>query len=125
MKHIYITDEEFARAEKNGICKQTLVTRIKNSKWDKEVAITTPPFRSDLTEWIDKARNNGICYKTFRSRIADLNWDKEKASTFPVTSAKEELFNELFELFCDTNCNAEQELNNILQKYKIGRCKNE
>lgn len=36
----YITPEEYDLAEKNGICKATLESRIKQLGWSKKKAIT-------------------------------------------------------------------------------------
>ena len=134
MKHIYITDEDYKRAEDNGVCRHTLYGRVKKSGWDKEKAITTKPFESELTPWIEKAKENGINSATFRTRVQKLKWDVEKASTTPIKHViKVELNSELFKLFCGAcscnvfeckGCTTKQEINNILKKYEIRRCKN-
>ncbi|WP_261795499.1 hypothetical protein [Bacillus licheniformis] len=38
----YITPEEFAQAEANGICKDTLIWRVRRQGWSKQRALTEP-----------------------------------------------------------------------------------
>lgn len=38
----YITDDDVATAKVNGICKSTLVNRVRTYGWDIERAITQP-----------------------------------------------------------------------------------
>lgn len=42
MNNYYITPEDYARAEKNGISKTTLESRVRCSGWNIEKAITKP-----------------------------------------------------------------------------------
>ena len=43
--YIYISDEQYQIAWKNGICAQTVRYRIYNLRWDLKRAITTPTRR--------------------------------------------------------------------------------
>lgn len=96
-KHIYITPEEYAEAEKNGICRNTLDRRIKTYGWDKEDAITTKVRKKkvdSLKPWIEKAASNGICEITFRQRIYKQGWTHERAATQPIDYKHSRIYRE-------------------------------
>ena len=96
-KHIYITPEEYAEAEKNGVCKNTLERRIRTYGWDKERAITTKVQKRDsigIKEWIKKAESNGICKNTFLKRLYFQKWDKERAATQPIDKRYSRIYRE-------------------------------
>ena len=85
----YITDEEYAIAEKNGISKHTLNYRIRMMGWDKEKALTTPPRKyTNRSKQIKIAESNGIRRRTFYDRLAD-GWKVEDAYTIPVMNSKQ------------------------------------
>lgn len=81
----YITPEEYEEAAANGISKQVLERRIRNSVWDREKALTDPPReKKDRRYWAKIAEANGIGYLTFLSRVNHLDWPEEKAATDPI-----------------------------------------
>ena len=85
----YITPEEYAIAEKNGISKDTLNFRIRRMGWDKEKALTTKTRKyTDRTKQIEIAKANGIGRSTFYDRLAD-GWKVEDAYTIPVMDSKQ------------------------------------
>ena len=80
----YITDEEYAIAERNGISKDTLNFRIRRMGWNKERALNTPARKyTDRTKQIEIAESNGISRRTFYDRLAD-GWKVEDAYTIPI-----------------------------------------
>ena len=82
----YITPEEYAIAEKNGISKDTLNFRIRRMGWDKEKALTTKPRKyTDRKKQVEIAKANGISRATFYDRLSD-GWKVEDAYTVPVMS---------------------------------------
>lgn len=86
----YITPEEYEEAEKNGICRSTLTTRVRDLGWDKKRAITEQVRKlKDIREWAKIAEQNGIPYNTFKSRVNKLEWSMEKAATHPHMSREE------------------------------------
>lgn len=96
-KHIYITPEEYAEAEKNGICRETLNRRIRTYGWDKQKAITTKVRKKkvdNLKKWIDKAATNGIGKNTFLKRVYFQKWDHEKAATQPIDKRYSRIYRE-------------------------------
>lgn len=85
----YITDEEYAIAEKNGVSKDTLNFRIRRMGWDKEKALTTKPRKyTDRAKQVEIAKANGISRATFYDRLA-YGWKVEDAYTVPVMSSKQ------------------------------------
>ena len=85
----YITDEEYAIAEKHGISKDTLNFRIRRMGWDKEKALTTKTRKyTDRAKQVEIAKANGIGRSTFYDRLAD-GWSAEDAYTVPVMSSKQ------------------------------------
>lgn len=88
--YIYITPEEYARAEANGISRANLTRRIRYRGMDREEAITTPLRTSkNRKEMADRAERNGIPRATFFNRMNDLKWDEERAATEPVHDKSE------------------------------------
>ena len=80
----YITPEEYELAEKNGVTKHTLESRVRYLGWEKERAINTPLKKEkykELNIWKKKAIENEINVGTFFNRIEKLNWSYEKAAT--------------------------------------------
>lgn len=88
----YITPEEYAIAELNGISRSTLEYRIKNLAWKKEEALNKPPRRqcAEKKKWQIVGEENGITRFTFHQRIL-RGWDMEDAATTPTLSQKETL----------------------------------
>ncbi|MDN5388863.1 hypothetical protein QMZ64_15670 [Bacillus sp. LB7] len=93
----YITPEEFAQAEANGICKDTLIWRIRRQGWDKQRALTEPvqfqdrdKFSVIWDEWGKLAEENGVSRAVFRQRLG-RGWTKEKAATTPKIDRNEHI----------------------------------
>ncbi|MED5019314.1 hypothetical protein P9847_18590 [Paenibacillus chibensis] len=88
--YFYITPEEYAAAEKVGIGKATLESRVWDLGWEKDRALTTPPRKlTDRSRWSKVAEKNGISYKTFLNRIVLHGWTDERAATEPVWSKED------------------------------------
>lgn len=87
--YFYITPEEYALAEKNGIRPVMLDRRVREQGWPKERAMTTPPRKlTDRSRWWKVAEKNGLNYNTFMNRIK-LGWPEEKAATQPLRTEEE------------------------------------
>lgn len=85
MNRYYITPEEYAIAEKNGISRERVNNRVRSLGWDVEKAITTPVKNYSVwREWKGIAEKNGVRHKVFYSRIKKLGWIPLKAATTPV-----------------------------------------
>ena len=90
MIHFYVTPEEYAQAEKNGVDSQSLDRRIRLLGWKKEKAISTPLRKQkDRTEWAAVAAENGIRYQTFMSRVLIYKMTEEEAATRPLQDKKQ------------------------------------
>lgn len=85
----YITPEEYAIAEKNGISRQMVNNRVRSLGWDKKRALTQKPNVRKLLnkDLLDKAAKNGIGRETFRYRINN-GWSLEDAVTVPPMDRK-------------------------------------
>lgn len=93
MSHwFYITPEEYAQAEANGISEILLNVRIRQLGWTKERALADPPHnkKSLKGEWLTISEGNGICYSTFRYRVNRLGWSMERAATQPLQDRREQ-----------------------------------
>lgn len=81
---IYITPEQYEIAKSNGICKNTLNSRVFISYWDIEKAITTPvgsfrkKYESKYSYEMEIAKKRGICKKTFYRRL-ERGWSPHEA----------------------------------------------
>ncbi len=83
--YFYITPEEYAEAEKNGVDPQSLDRRVRELGWKKERAMTTPLGQfTDRRKWVEIAEKNGIKYQTFMTRVNQWGWDEERAATEPL-----------------------------------------
>lgn len=81
----YITPEEYAVAEANGIHAEAVNIRVRLWAWRIEKAITTPiRHQENRREWARVAKENGIKYSTFMNRVNNLGWDERKAATTPI-----------------------------------------
>ncbi len=88
----YITPEEYAIAEANGIDKLTLDNRVRRCRWNKERAMSEPIKRKGRhTKWYKIAKSNGISKGTFSNRINVLGWSCERAATEPIKSVEEKV----------------------------------
>lgn len=83
---IYITPDDYAQAEKNGISIKTLEHRVRQLGWPKQRAITEPPQKQmkHSEELKALALANGIPVRTYRHRIKQYGWSAERAATEPV-----------------------------------------
>ncbi|WP_339295896.1 hypothetical protein MKY82_08375 [Paenibacillus sp. FSL W7-1279] len=82
--YFYITPEEYAIAEKNGISSMLLDWRLRTAGWPKERALSEPPRKMNVRKhWIALAESNGIKRQTFNRRL-EYGWDPERAATEPV-----------------------------------------
>jgi len=80
----YITPQEYATAQQNGISYSSVSNRVRNLGWTVERAITEPYRKTrSLLEWRKIADANGIGYEAFRSRL-HRGWSVEDAATKPV-----------------------------------------
>src|SRR5699024_7006490 len=83
----YITPEEYAIAEKNGISYDTLNGGIRVYGWNKQRAITQPVKKQKKTtnhgSYPKQAEENGIPRSTYYSRIR-AGMSKREASTKSV-----------------------------------------
>lgn len=85
----YISPEEYARAEANGVKRGTLESRIWQYGWKKELAITTPakPLRY-RKKWVALALESGISKRVFYNRVSK-GWTPERASTQPLATKED------------------------------------
>lgn len=90
-RHYYITPDDYARAEANGINKRTLERRVREFGWDIERAVNTPILsRNKLNESMVKlAEKNGVSRRLYARRIKELGWTEEQAASVPPMSRKE------------------------------------
>lgn len=86
----YISPEDYARAEANGVSQTRLEYRIRSWGWEKERAITKPPRpMQDRSEWRKVAEANGIPRKLFYLRVLKNGWSEERAATQPIATDKD------------------------------------
>lgn len=83
LEEYYITPEHYDKAEKNGICRETLQARF-NRGWDMERATTLPPyfFKERARELKETLERLGIAHSTYCQRLK-RGWSVEKALTTP------------------------------------------
>ena len=99
----YITPEEYAIAEKNGIDNHTLEQRIRSYGWDKDKALNTPKkIRINrYKQYLNIAKENNISKQLFYTRISS-GWDALKAATTPKmkpNGPKSKFSNEIIEKY--------------------------
>lgn len=82
--YYYITEEDYKKAEKNGVSRTLLYQRTWHG-WSKRRAINTPPIPKLLNkEHFKKAEEIGVSRLTLQNRVYKLGWDIEKACSTPV-----------------------------------------
>lgn len=87
--YYYITPEDFTKAENNGICKDTLLSRVYRLGWSIDKAVNTPVLKRKITkEEFLIGEQNGINRKLVSSRVCKQGWSVEKAINTPVRKAK-------------------------------------
>jgi hypothetical protein len=85
----YITPEEYAEAERNGVDKNNLNNRIRGAAWIKQTAITTPKGKHTVRSHMKVVwKTYGISYKRFLARVS-LGWDEWSAATIPIRDKEE------------------------------------
>lgn len=89
-RYSYITPEDYETAERNGIKKATLETRVYKMGWDIDRAITQPvqaqgKWKEDWLAWKDIAN---VCRATFYSR-KESGWSSVRAALLPPMTKKE------------------------------------
>ena len=86
-KYWYITPDDFERAAKNGINKDTLRQRVRTLGWDIERAIKSPlkKVRNIPQELLEEAKRKGITRHLISGRISQ-GWSVEKACTTETMS---------------------------------------
>jgi hypothetical protein len=78
----YLTDADFARAERNGIHAQCVKQRFYSLGWSKERSITQK-YRPNRNLW-EKYKNESLVgLETFKSRIR-RGWEPEDAAMIPA-----------------------------------------
>jgi len=82
--YCFISDEEYAIAESNGIRRSTLESRIRKLGWSKERAITEQVDK--FKKWVSLAEKNGISRASFYMRKNELGWSLEESATVPIMS---------------------------------------
>lgn len=87
MRYFYITDEDYAKAEKNGIKKITLESRVRKYGWDVDRAVNTPNLkRSKFSdEQLKLMKESGVNIDTIKYRI-NHGWSFEDAISIPSYS---------------------------------------
>lgn len=84
----YISPEEYAEAERNGINAHLLESRIRRHGWGKRKAITKPrQVQLDRTVIMKVTKENGITYDQFKKRL-NRGWDEQTAATIPTRDLK-------------------------------------
>lgn len=89
-RYHYLTPEDYVTAERNGINKETLKSRVRKYGWDVDCAITKPVRKpvNNIQKWVPLALKNGIRESTLRSRF-ELGWDPLIAATKPIIKGRE------------------------------------
>lgn len=82
--YFYITPEDYEEAERNGICKDTLETRVRKLGWNVRKAKTKEVRKKHniSKELLEIAKANGITRDTVTDRIRN-GWTVEEACTRP------------------------------------------
>ncbi|MMZ47329.1 hypothetical protein D1872_89720 [compost metagenome] len=95
MRRGYVTPEDYAKAEANGLDRKVVYHRVYHYGWDIERAITTPKRKKHTKEWgswkpyyalMDK---HGIDRKTFYTRVRK-GMSPEEAATRPLIPRHEQ-----------------------------------
>jgi hypothetical protein len=85
----YLTDEDYARAEKNGISKKLAYHRFYMLSWSKERAISEINRLKKWSILFDQYKDIAIVSElTFKNRVL-RGWHPQKAATAPHRNNKE------------------------------------
>jgi hypothetical protein len=90
-KSIYITPEEYAIAEKNGIPAKRVYNRVNNSNWSVERAVTDPiqkQYKMEYEKYKVLCDKNNVSYQVFRKRMKRKGMTGFKAASIAVTPPK-------------------------------------
>lgn len=85
-RYHYITPEDYAKAEKNGVSRRNLNQRVASYGWDIDRAVSTcvrkeTAFQPVWDKWKDLATENGVSRKSFYRRVRVSGWSEELAAT--------------------------------------------
>lgn len=84
MEDMYLTEEDYAIAEKNGISRKRAYQRFYQNGWEKERSITQPIRKGTLWKnYREKCESIGITKASFYSRIY-RGMSPEEASVTPT-----------------------------------------
>lgn len=91
MNEKYLTPEDFAIAESNGIPKVNVTARIRGG-WSKKRAITVPykPRPKTHLKYTEQLKENGIGSNLFYARLGQ-GWSEEEAASTPKLTQQERL----------------------------------
>ncbi|WP_340397784.1 hypothetical protein NST50_05220 [Paenibacillus sp. FSL E2-0202] len=90
--NFYITSEEYARADANGIHAAALEQRVRVYGWNIDRAASQPlRTQQDRSLWREIAEKNGITPDAFYRRINQYGWEIERAATEPLVDYIESL----------------------------------
>lgn len=86
MRYLYITDEDYAEAEKNGISKDNLNNRVRRYGWGVDRAIRTPLKKGKFSEeQKDLMQKSNVNIDTIKYRV-NHGWSFEDAISIPSYS---------------------------------------
>ena len=85
-ENIVITEEDYIKAELNGIRRDVLERRVNVHKWSVQEAIEIPPpknepFKHIWEKWKTIAKRNNVTRVLFYSRVRVQGWSAERAAT--------------------------------------------
>lgn len=92
-RYYYITDEDYATAEKNGIKKDCVNSRVRRLGWDVDRSITQPTRkRYEVPEEMWKeAEKAGLTKNQVACRLY-AGWTIEEACTKPIKKGRQRLY---------------------------------
>jgi hypothetical protein len=112
----YLTDEDYAIAEKNGINRKMAYHRFYYQNWNKERAITEIHRLKKWSDLFNQYKEIAIVSeKTFKSRVL-RGWHPQKAATTPHRN-KQEITKEVIETAAKNGI-SESALRNRVSLYK-------
>lgn len=86
----FITEEDFATAEKNGISRKNVTQRVDLYNMDVDKAITKPVKKKNTYDpkMLELAEKNGLLH-IFRPRVNSGNFTEYQAATEPLNTASQ------------------------------------
>lgn len=95
----HLTPKHYAIAEENGICRDTVRSRVYIGGWTAKEAISIPIRKQDddFKQYKVIAKENGISESVFTDRVKKLGWDMEVAATTPTRRRYEDEWTRLAE----------------------------